>query len=148
VILSVYVKSTLEDAGPVSDVDAEGAFTKVVRDLVAGGRAADTIMAVLIAWRHREAEPDRCVNSNNGLATVCGCGIRIRCAIHLQVALLCAGPAKRVPGMTGTAVALAPAPGPCPHLRFWGGRKPHTPSIDTYEQAMRGYPDPTHHSHW
>jgi hypothetical protein len=40
----------------------------------------DELAAVLTAWRHREADPDRRPSSNNGLSAVCGCGRRIRVA--------------------------------------------------------------------
>jgi hypothetical protein len=43
-------------------------------------RQLDELAAVLTAWRHREADPDRRTNSNNGLPAVCGCGRRIRVA--------------------------------------------------------------------
>jgi hypothetical protein len=38
----------------------------------------DELVAVLTAWRHREANADRRTNSNNGPSASCGCGRRIR----------------------------------------------------------------------
>jgi hypothetical protein len=38
------------------------------------------LAAVLTAWRHREADPDRRTNHHNGLSASCDCGRRIRVA--------------------------------------------------------------------
>jgi hypothetical protein len=77
-----YKRLALELGLNVSTVGTIGWSATSVPDTTAieYTRQLDELAAVLTAWRHREADPDRRANSNNGLSASCGCGRRIRVA--------------------------------------------------------------------